>query len=343
MSLSERPLQMVDLYSQHRGIQNELDEAISEVLETTRFIKGPVVSAFEEELAEYLGARHVVGVGSGTAALQVAFMTLGLQPGDEIITPAFTFIATAEAAALLGLKPVFIEVEEDTFNLDPARIKDLVTERTRAIVPVHLFGQPCDMDPIMEVARQHNLFVVEDNAQSVGATYKERSAGLIGDIGTLSFFPSKNLGALGDGGAIITNEDTLADRARMIANHGSRKKYHNEMVGINSRLDALQAAVLRVKLRHLDRFNKARQDAAVVYDRLLADQSTYQAPARGEFRTHVFHQYTIRCGESRSFRDDLLSFLKQRSIPHAVYYPVPLNRLPVFSDTEAAAAELPHR
>jgi dTDP-4-amino-4,6-dideoxygalactose transaminase len=342
MSQSERPLHMVDLFSQHQSIQPELDEALAEVFQTTRFIKGPIVSSFEKELGEYLGGPHVVGVGSGTDALQIAFMALGLQPGDEVITPAFTFIATAEAAALLGIRPVFVDVQADSFNMAPDQVEALITDRTRAIVPVHLFGQPCDLDPILETARRHGLFVVEDNAQSIGSMYQGRPAGILGDIGTLSFFPSKNLGGVGDGGAVVTNDPALAERARMIANHGSRRKYHNEIVGINSRLDTLQAAVLRVKLRHLDRFNEARQNAASVYDELLSGQTAYVTPTRRASRTHVFHQYTVRCAtRNRNFRDGLFGFLKDRSIPHAVYYPVPLNRLPVFSDTLNAGRELP--
>ncbi len=346
-------IQMVDLRGQYLAVKEEMDAALQEVLDTAYFIKGPVVAAFEKELAAYLGGAHALGVGNGTDALQVAFMALGIGPGDEVITSAFTFVATAEAAALLGAVPVFADIDPQTFNLDPSKIEALITPKTKAIVPVHLFGQPADMDPIMEIAGRHGLYVIEDNAQGVGSTYKSRRTGYIGHAGTLSFFPSKNLGCYGDGGATLTNDEALHHRMKLVANHGSQKKYHNEIVGINSRLDALQAAVLRVKLRHLDAYTEARRAAADRYDALFADHPHLTTPFRDPNGVHVFHQYTLRVSqEAPGGRDGLAAHLKARGIPHAVYYPVPLHRLPVFAggaapsrhgdmtETERAAAEV---
>lgn len=323
---------MVDLRSQFEHIRTEILQGIQEVLDTSAFIKGPAVQRFEQALARKLGGAYAVGVGNGTDALQIAFMAIGLKPGDEVITSPFTFIATAEAAALLGAKPVFVDIDPHTFNLDPTRIEAAITPRTRAIVPIHLFGQPADMDPVLEIARQHNLMVVEDNAQSIGATYRGRSAGYIGHLGTLSFFPSKNLGAYGDGGAVLTNDPDLYERARMIANHGARKKYYHETVGVNSRLDTLQASILEVKLRHLDAYTQARQVAADRYDALFAGEERIQTPYRKPDRTHVFHQYTLRIrGLTPEKRTHLQTKLREKGIPTAVYYPVPLHQLPVFA------------
>ena len=275
---------MVDLRGQYLAIQEEIDAALQEVLTTTQFTKGPFVGKFERDLAGYLEGPYALGVGNGTDALQIALMALDVGPGDEVITSAFTFIATAEAAALLGAQPVFADIDPQTFNLDPARIERLITPRTKAVVPVHLFGQPADMDPILEIAGRHGLSVIEDNAQAVGARYKGQRTGFLGDAGCLSFFPSKNLGAFGDGGAVLAQEAALYERMKMIANHGSRKKYYNELVGINSRLDGLQAAILRVKLRHLDAYTEARRAAADRYDRLFQDAepltTPYRAPGR---------------------------------------------------------------
>ncbi|RMF61352.1 MAG: DegT/DnrJ/EryC1/StrS family aminotransferase [Bacteroidetes bacterium] len=329
---------MVDLRGQYLAIKEEMDAALQAVLDSTQFIKGPEVGRFECELAGYLGGSYVLGVANGTDALQIAFMALGIGPGDEVITPSFTFVATAEAAALLGATPVFCDIDPRTFNLDPAKIEALITPKTKAIVPVHLFGQPADMDPILEIARRHNLYVVEDNAQGIGATYKGRHTGFLGDIGTLSFFPSKNLGCYGDGGAVLTNNAALYERMKLIANHGSRKKYHNEVVGVNSRLDALQAAVLRVKLKHLDAYTEARRTAADRYDALFAGNPYLTTPYRAPEGIHVFHQYTLRVSpEVPGGRDALAAHLKKRGIPHAIYYPVPLHRLPVFADGGAPA------
>lgn len=343
---------MVDLRGQYLALKEDIDAAIAEVLASTRFIKGPLVSQLESELAEYMEGTHVLGVANGTDALQIALMALGIGPGDEVITPAFTFIATAETAALLGATPVFADIDPQTFNVDPAQIEALLSPRTKAITPVHLFGQAADMDPILEIAERHGLYVVEDNAQAIGATYKGRKTGFFGHIGTLSFFPSKNLGAYGDGGAVLTNDDALYERMKMIANHGGRHKYYNEIIGVNSRLDALQAAILRVKLRHLDAFVEARRQAADRYDALFAGHDAITTPHRASYGRHAFHQYTLRITQDASGgRDALAAHLKARGIPHAVYYPVPLHQLPVFAEpgamrrgalpeTERAAAEV---
>ena len=348
-----KPLEMVELRGQYADIRLEIDEAIREVLESAKFIRGPAVGRFECELAGYLDAPYVLGVGNGTDALQVAMMALGVGHGDEVITSAFTFIATAEAAALLGARVAFADIEPQTFNLDPAKVEALITKRTKVIVPVHLFGQPADMDPIAEVAARHGIAVIEDNAQSVGSRYRGRAAGLIGDIGTLSFFPSKNLGAYGDGGAVLTKDEALYRRMRMIASHGSEQKYLNEIVGVNSRLDTLQAAILSVKLRHLDTFNARRLAAAKRYDELLGDVPGITVPFRLPNASHVFHQYTIRVSPRLpGGRDGLAERFQQDGIPFAIYYPKGLHHLPVFRDgdrtahagplpeTERAAAEV---
>jgi dTDP-4-amino-4,6-dideoxygalactose transaminase len=331
-------IQMVDLHGQYLSIKDEIDAAIEAVIHRSSFIKGPFVAEFEESLADWLGVNHVVGVGNGTDALQIALMALGIEPGDEVIAPSFTFVATTEAAALLGAVPVFVDIDAPTFNIDPSAIEELISDRTRAIVPVHLYGQPCDMNPIMNVAAKHGLPVIEDNAQSIGSRYGVRYAGTFGDLGTLSFFPSKNLGAYGDGGAVMTNDSDLAERVRMIANHGSKRKYENEMVGVNSRLDAMQASILSAKLRHLDAFIDARVHAADRYDEALRDVPDIEIPPRAAGRTHVFHQYTIRVSERLpGARDALSAYLREKGIPHAVYYPVPVHRLPVTSEGVGAA------
>ena len=347
-----KDIQMVDLRGQYLAIKEEIDTAIRDVLDSMQFIKGPIVAAFESELAAYVGCDHIVGVANGTDALQVAMMALGIGPGDEVITSAFTFIATGEAAALLGARPVFADIDPDTFNIDPDGIEAQITPRTRAIVPVHLFGQPADMGPILDIASSHNLAVIEDNAQGIGATYKGRKTGTMGNVGTLSFFPSKNLGAYGDAGAVMTDDAGLYERMRKIANHGSLQKYHNEIVGINSRLDAFQAAILRVKLRHVDQYTRARRAAADRYDVLFAGNDAITVPYRDPNGRHIFHQYTIRISqEVPGGRDGLAKHLKAHGIPHAVYYPIPLHRLPVFAhqqdsqqgdlpETDRAAAEV---
>ncbi len=333
--MAEAPpaLQMVDLVGQYRAIRDEILAAIEEVLESGQFIRGPVVARFEEELAAYLGCRFALGVGNGTDALQLAYMALGLQPGDEVIVPAFTFVATAEAAALLGIRPVFADIDPRTFNLDPASVEARISPRTRALVPVHLFGQAAELAPLLELAERHHLLVVEDNAQAIGATYRDRKTGTFGHIGCLSFFPSKNLGAYGDGGAVLTDDPALHTRLSMLANHGARRKYHHELIGVNSRLDALQAAILRVKLRRLDAYTQARREAAARYDALLADCPGLTLPYRAPERTHVFHQYTIRVHpDVPGGRDGLQRYLQRHGIPTAIYYPVPLHRLPAFAN-----------
>ncbi|MCB0817668.1 MAG: DegT/DnrJ/EryC1/StrS family aminotransferase, partial [Flavobacteriales bacterium] len=294
-----KPIQMVDLVGQYEKIQEEVDRAILDVVRSSAFINGPEVKDFEQELAAYLGVKHAIGCANGTDALQIAMMALDLQPGDEVITPSFTFVATVEVVALLGLKPIFAEVLPGTFNMDPDDVRRKITPRTKAIVPVHLFGQTADMGAMMAIAREHGLKVIEDNCQAVGSDYtlpdgSVRKAGTIGDIGTTSFFPSKNLGCYGDGGAIFTNDDELAKRLRQVCNHGSEVRYYHDVVGVNSRLDSIQAAVLRIKLRHLDAYIQARQAAAAAYDEAFAQVPQLRIPERDPKSTHVFHQYTLR-------------------------------------------------
>lgn len=326
-------LEMVDLRGQYETIRREIDASIGAVIDETAFIRGPEVGEFECKLAGYLDGPYALGVANGTDALQIAMMALDVGPGDEIITSAFTFIATAEAAALLGATPVFADIDPQTFNLDPDGIESMITPDTKAIVPVHLFGQPADMDPIMEIARKHDLYVIEDNAQAIGSSYQGVKTGFIGDVGTLSFFPSKNLGCYGDGGAVLTNDDELYRKMRMISNHGSERKYHNEIVGVNSRLDTIQAAILKVKLQHLDEYTASRRRAAAFYDSLFADSDLITTPFHAPDRTHVYHQYTLRVSEDvPGGRTGLSQHLAEQDIPHAIYYPVPLHELPVFAD-----------
>ncbi len=325
---------MVDLQTQYVRLKTEIDAAIQRVLDSSRFIKGPEVQAFEAELAEYLGARHVIGCANGTDALQIALMGLGLQPGDEVIVPAFTYVATAEVIALLRLTPVMVDVDPDTFNVRAEDIEAHITEKTRAIVPVHLFGQSCDMAPILALAEKYDLFVIEDNAQAIGTEYtfpdgRVKKTGTMGHIGTTSFFPSKNLGCYGDGGALMTDDDALAERLRMIANHGQKKTYYHDLIGVNSRLDALQAAILRVKLRHLDDFNRARRQAAASYDDRFSEIQDLQTPTRLPHSTHVFHQYTLQVKNGR--REALKAHLQAAGIPCNVYYPLPLYRQKAFA------------
>ncbi len=310
-------IRMVDLHGQYLKIKAEVNQAIQEVIDSTAFIRGADVSLFQDELAAYMGVPHTIACGNGTDALQVAMMALGLQPGDEVITTPFTFIATVEVIRLLGLKPVFVDVREDTFNLDPDLLEQAVTDRTRAIVPVHLFGQCADMDRIMDFARSFGIYVIEDNAQAIGADYTskdgtQRKAGTIGHMGTTSFFPSKNLGAFGDGGALFTRDESFGNLLRSLVNHGmSRERYYYDQVGVNSRLDTLQAAILRVKLRHLDHYHAARQKAAAHYDRALSGIGELQIPVRSPFSTHIFHQYTIQVPAKK--RDGLKQWLQEKN------------------------------
>jgi dTDP-4-amino-4,6-dideoxygalactose transaminase len=323
-----KEIQMVDLKTQYENIRSEIDNAIFSVINSTAFIKGPEVKLFEEELQSYLGVKHVISCANGTDALQIAMMSLGLKPGDEVITTNFTFIATVETVALLGLKPVIVDPEPGNFNISVKEIKKAITPKTKAIVPVHLFGQCADMEGIMKLAKENNLLVIEDAAQATGTDYilpggEVRKAGTIGIAGTTSFFPSKNLACFGDGGAIYTNDDDLAKKLRSIANHGMKIRYHYNDIGVNSRLDTLQAAILRVKLKHLDRFNIARQTAADYYDKVLAGCNEIAVPEREKYSTHIFHQYTIRIKNGR--RDELKKYLDENKIPSMVYYPGPLH------------------
>jgi dTDP-4-amino-4,6-dideoxygalactose transaminase len=335
-----KKIQMVDLISQYEKIKPEVDKAIENVLNTAQFINGPEVRSFQTELESYLGVKHVIPCANGTDALQIALMALGLKPGDEVITPSFTYIATTEVMALLGLRPVFVEVEKDTFCIDPNAIEAAITDKTKAIVPVHLYGQSANMTAIMAIAEKHNLYVVEDNAQAIGCRYEDgKMTGAIGHIGCTSFFPSKNLGCYGDGGAICTNDDDLAEQMRMIANHGQSKRYYHDIVGCNSRLDSIQAAVLRIKLRELDNYIDARRKVADSYDAFLSQIEGVTMPCRNSYSRHVFHQYTMVL-EGHD-RDALNAFLAERDIPSMIYYPVPAHRQKMFSSFGSDATNLP--
>lgn len=322
-------LQMVDLKRQYQKIKPEVDAAIQNVIESTMFIGGDEVKQFSTELAEYLGVKHVIPCANGTDALQISLMALGLKPGDEVITTSYTYIATVEVIALLRLKPVFVDVDADTFTMNIDGLKAAITENTKAIIPVHLYGQSANMEEVMKVADEHNIPVIEDNAQAIGGTYtysdgKTVKNGSIGAIGCTSFFPSKNLGCYGDGGAIFTNDDALADKLRMIANHGQSKRYYHEMVGCNSRLDAIQAAVLRIKLRHLDEYCDARRAVADYYDNAFKDNANITTPFRAAYSHHVFHQYTLQL--KNVDRDTVQSKLAEREVPSMIYYPVPCHK-----------------
>ena len=335
---------MVDLQSQYTHIKAEIDAGIQEVIDSAAFIKGPKVKAFQEHLEVYTGAKHVIPVGNGTDALQIALMGLGLKPGDEAITPTFTLIATAEVVALLGLTPVVVDVNWETMNMDVEAVRRAITPRTKAIVPVHLFGQCADMEALMALAEEHQLYVVEDACQAIGARYtfsngETKQAGTIGHIGCTSFFPSKNLGCYGDGGAIFTNDDTLADRMQAIANHGCHVRYHHDEVGVNSRLDSIQAAILDAKLPHLDAYTAARQRAAAYYDKAFANNEKLLIPGREPHSTHVFHQYTLRVvGVDR---DQLREGLAERGIPAMIYYPVPLHQQKAYLDPRYKDGDFP--
>ncbi len=322
---------MVDLHAQYLHVKDAMDQAILAVVDSTQFINGSAVKQFQTGLEAYLGVKHAIPCANGTDALQIAMMALGLQPGDEVIVPTFTYVATAEVIALLGLTPVMIDVDPDTFNITADLVEPAINARTKAIVPVHLFGQSADMTPIMALAKKHGLYVIEDNAQAIGADYLPtgQKTGTIGHIGCTSFFPSKNLGCYGDGGAIFTNDDDLAARLRMVANHGQSKQYYHDVIGVNSRLDSMQAAVLNVKLPLLDQYNEARRAAANVYDAAFSGIAALQTPVRANFSTHAFHQYTLRVLDGR--RDALRQFLTENGIPNMIYYPVPLYRQPAFA------------
>ena len=339
-----KKLQMVDLVTQYQNIQPEIDKAILDVVKSAAFINGPEVKAFQSDLENYLNVKNVIPCANGTDALQVAMMALGLQPGDEVITATFTYVATAEVIALLKLTPVLVDVKEDSFLIDPEAIRKAITPKTKAIVPVHLFGQMADMDEIMDIAREHNLYVIEDTAQAIGSefTHKDGSkamAGTIGDVGCTSFFPSKNLGCYGDGGAIFTDNDELAAQIRKVANHGQSKRYYHDEVGVNSRLDSIQAAILRRKLPHLDTYNTNRRSAADFYDGVFGDHPKLKIPAREANSTHVFHQYTLQLQDVE--RDELIQFLNDKGIPAMIYYPVALHMQEAYKDERYGEGDFP--
>lgn len=335
---------MVDLKSQYENIKPEIDEAIQQVIDSTAFINGPSVKHFQENLGKYLDVKHVIPCANGTDALQVAMMALGIKPGDEVITSNFTFIATAEVIALLGFTPVVVDVDPDTFNLDPESVRRAITSKTKAIVPVHLFGQCADMDALMDIARQHHLYVVEDACQAIGADYifkdgHRSKAGTIGNVGCTSFFPSKNLGCYGDGGAIFTNDDDLAKQMRSVVNHGMTVRYYHDVIGVNSRLDSIQAAILDVKLRKLDQYSAARRRAADYYDNAFRSHPKLKIPVRSEHSTHVFHQYTLVTKDID--RNALQAFLAEREIPAMIYYPVPLHLQKAYRDPRYNEGDFP--
>lgn len=322
-------IQMVDLKRQYQKIKPEVDQAIQRVIDNTAFISGPDVKAFADEMAAYLDVKHVIPCANGTDALQIALMALGLQPGDEVITPSFTYIATVEVVALLKLKPVFVDVEEDNYTMDMESVKKAVTSKTKAIIPVHLYGQSVNMEPLLAFAKEKNIPVIEDNAQAIGGHYifsdgTKKMNGSMGTVGTTSFFPSKNLGCYGDGGALFTNDDALAEKLKMIANHGQKVRYYHEVVGCNSRLDTIQAAILRIKLKHLDSYCNARRAVADHYDAAFAGSTKILVPARASYSRHVFHQYTMKLKDVN--RDDLIARLSEKGIPSMLYYPVPSHK-----------------
>ena len=339
-----RPLQMVDTKTQYLKIKPEVDAAVLAVMESSMFIGGKVVNDFADNLAKYHGSKHCIPCANGTDALQIAMMALGLQPGDEVITPSFTYIATVEVAALLHIKPIFAEVNPQTFCIDPEAIEKAITPKTKAIIPVHLYGHAADMEKIMAIAAKHHLFVIEDNAQAIGCDYTfsdgmVKKTGTIGHIGCTSFYPSKNLGAFGDGGAMFTDDDELAARLRMIASHGQSKRYYHDVVGCNSRLDAIQAAILNIKLKHLDEYISARRKAAGFYDRAFAGNKSITVPFRDGNNKHVFHQYTLLLHGVD--RDGLHKFLADEGVPSMIYYPVPAHRQKMFDAFGGSDFQLP--
>ena len=339
----KQEIQMVDLQTQYRRIKSEIDSAIYKVVESANYINGPEVSQFSENLSTYLNVKHVIPVANGTDALQIALMALNVGPGDEVITPDFTFIATVEAVALLGAKPVLIDVKSNDFTLDETLLEEMITPRTKAIIPVHLFGQCANMEKIVAIAKSKGIAIIEDAAQCLGSDcllegrfYK---AGTIGDIGCTSFFPSKNLGCFGDGGALFTNNDHLAESIRSIANHGSKIKYYHDNIGVNSRLDTIQAAVLNVKLNHLNDFNERRQKAATYYDQALSDINHLVIPYRNGYSKHIFHQYTLRVKNGQNLK--LQQMLKENEIPSMIYYPVPIHKQKAFNQKSTTTGQYP--
>lgn len=340
-------IQMVDLKGQYLKVKDEVDAGIQNVIDNTAFINGPIVKEFAQHLSEYLGGCHVTTCANGTDALQIALMALELKPGDEVIVPAFTYVASAEVIGLLGLTPVMVDVDYDTFNVTVDNIKKALSPKTKAIIPVHLFGQSCDMEPILNFAKEHNLYVIEDNAQAIGSEYTfsdghKAKTGTMGTIGCTSFFPSKNLGCYGDGGAIFTNDDKLAERISMIANHGQRVKYYHAVIGCNSRLDSIQAAVLDVKLRHLDEYCNARYNAASYYTKQLKafdpEEKFFITPKELPNSTHVYHQYTLKIKNGK--RDVLKAFLAEQGVPSMIYYPLPLQEQEAFMPITRAGESL---
>lgn len=337
-------IQMVDLLGQYQHIKDDINQAILKAVEETAYINGPEVKKFSQELATYNRVKHVITCANGTDALQIAMMALRLKPGDEVIVPAFTYVATAEVIALLGLKPIFVDVNPDTFNIEISKLSEKVTPKTKAVVPVHLYGQCADMENLLEQAKQFNLFIIEDTAQAIGAEYtfsngSVKKAGTMGDVGATSFFPSKNLGCFGDGGALFTSKDELAETLRMVANHGQKVKYYHEVVGVNSRLDTLQAAILRIKLQQLNTYIKNRQNAAAFYNEALKEIEDLQIPFRSENSTHVFHQYTIKVKGGK--RDQLKEYLSKNQIPSMIYYPVPLHLQKAYQDWGYGVGDFP--
>ena len=339
-----KKIEMVDLKSQYQKIKPEVDKAIEEVINSAAFINGPIVKEFQANLEKYLDVKHVIPCGNGTDALQVSLMALDLQPGDEVITTTFTFIATAEVIALLQLTPVLVDVDPDTFHISIEEIKNAITSKTKAIIPVHLFGQTADMEAIMQIAEENNIFVVEDNCQAIGSDFtfsngKKQKSGTIGHIGCTSFFPSKNLGCFGDGGAIFTNDDSLAQKMRGIVNHGMFVRYYHDMVGVNSRLDSIQAAVLNIKLKNLDSYIEARQSAAKYYNSAFANHPRIKTPIIAKNTTHVFHQYTLVIEDMN--REELIKFMNDRGIPVMIYYPVPLHQQKAYIDPRYKDGDFP--
>lgn len=337
-------LQMVDLKRQYEKIKPEVDTAIQRVIDSTAFIAGEDVKLFAKELAAYLGVKHVIPCANGTDALQIALMALGLKPGDEVITPSFTYIATVEVMALLRLQPVFVDVDADTFTVNIDEVKKAITPKTKAIVPVHLYGQTANMEALLQISKEYNIPLIEDTAQAIGGHYtftdgKTAKTGTMGTIGTTSFFPSKNLGCYGDGGAMFTNDDALAEKLQMIANHGQKVRYYHEMVGCNSRLDTIQAAILRVKLPHLDEYCDARRAAADYYDKAFAGHQNITTPFRAAYSHHVFHQYTIKLKDVS--RDEVVKALSERGIPSMIYYPVPSHKQNMLKEFGGADFQLP--
>lgn len=339
-----KKIQMVDLKSQYEKIQSEVDASVLDVIRSTQFINGPEVKSFQKELEEYLDVKHVIPCANGTDALQIAMMALDLQPGDEVITSNFTYVATAEVIALLKLTPVLVDVYPDTFDLDIKAMEKAITPKTKAIVPVHLFGQATNMEALMEIAKKNNLFVIEDTAQAIGCNYifkdgSKQKVGTIGTIGCTSFFPSKNLGCYGDGGAIFTNNDELAIKLRQTANHGQSRRYIHDRVGVNSRLDSIQAAILRIKLRHLDNYSFERNKVADYYDNAFRKSEKLKTPKRVTYSNHVFHQYTLQLNNVN--RDDIIAFILEKGVPAMIYYPIPLHMQDAYKDPRYKEEDFP--